>query len=259
MLREERLREIGEMLRKVGRVEVAQLARVFKVTEMTIRRDLDELVEKNLAVRSHGGAILPPDNILSERSYETRILINRPEKEAIALIAASLIQDGSRVYFDSSTTVFCLAQMLSNAQNALIVTDTLATANELNSRSRVKVICLGGELQKETGSCAGPFAEQMLQQMNLDIAFIGLPKVSRDGVLSTSSISEFKLKQVAIKRSRTVVLLIDSSKLGEPEFLEVGHLSDVDIVITDDKIDREFVDYCQTLGVEVKIAKVAST
>jgi DeoR/GlpR family transcriptional regulator of sugar metabolism len=256
MLKEERLREIEDILLRNGMVEVSKLARLFNVTEMTIRRDLDDLVLRNIAVRSHGGAMLPPENVLSERSYETRIMIKRNEKEAIARKALALINDGDRVFFDSSTTVYCLAQMISNTQNLLVVTDTLSTASELISHSRVKVICLGGELQKETGSCAGPFAEKMLASMNFNTAFIGLPKISMNGILSTSSINGLTIKQAAIQRSQKVVVLIDSSKLGEPEFLEVGHLSDIDTVITDSNIDPQFVTYCRSLNVNIIIANV---
>lgn len=256
MLREERLREIEDILTNSGMVEVSKLSRLFNVTEMTIRRDLDDLVQRKVAIRSHGGAMLPPENVLSERSYDMRIMINQKEKEAIAREATALINDGDRVFFDSSTTVYCLAQMISNTQNLLVVTDTLATANELISRSRVKVVCLGGELQKETGSCAGPFAEQMIECMNFNTAFIGLPKISMNGVLSTSSISQLRIKQAAIERSQKVVVLIDSSKLGDPEFLEVGHLSDVDTVITDSNIDPNFVTYCKSINVNVIIATV---
>lgn len=256
MLREERLREIESILLNKGMVEVSKLAKMFNVTEMTIRRDLDDLVQRKVAIRSHGGAILPPDNILSERPYELRIKINRAEKEAIAREAVKLIQNGDRLFFDSSTTVFCLAQMIANTQHLLVVTDTLNTATELNTRTNVKVICLGGEVQKETGSCAGPFAEDMIRSMNFNTAFIGVPRVSMNGILSTSSISELNIKKAAMERSRKVVVLVDSSKLGEPEFLEVGHLSQVDTLITDSKIPAEFVNYCRSLNVNVIIAEV---
>lgn len=256
MLREERLREIEAILRKTGMVEVSKLSKIFNVTEMTIRRDLDDLVQRKIAIRSHGGAILPPDNILTERPYEMRIKINRAEKEAIAKEAVKLIQSGDRVFFDSSTTVFCLAQMIANTQNLLVVTDTLITATELNSRTNVKVICLGGEVQKETGSCAGPFAENMIRSMNFNYAFIGVPRISMNGILSTSSISELNIKKAAMERARKVVVLVDSSKLGEPEFLEVGHLSQIDTLITDSKIPPEFVDYCKSCNVQVIVAKV---
>ena len=124
-----------------------------------------------------------------------------------------LIPNGARLFFDSSTTVYCLARCLANTQNLLVVTDTLTTALELNSRTNIHVMCLGGELQKNTNSCSGIFAENMLQSMRFDYAFIGLYGISADGYLSTPSTSEFSLKRTVIEHSAHTVVLIDSSKL----------------------------------------------
>ncbi len=148
MLKDERLKEIETMLQTNGKVEVGNLCRIFNVTEMTIRRDLNDLVARNLAVRSHGGAVAAPDTMLTERPYEIRITRNLREKEAIAREALQFIGDGDRVFFDSSTTVYCLARLISNTQKFLAVTDTLSTAMELNARTSLRVVCLGGELKK---------------------------------------------------------------------------------------------------------------
>jgi DeoR/GlpR family transcriptional regulator of sugar metabolism len=254
MLRDERRRDIEEILRTNGKVEVTKLSRQFDVTETTIRRDLDELVERNIAVRIHGGAMLPGDSVLAERPYELRVMKNRPQKEAIAREAIKLLGDGDRVFFDSSTSVLFLAQLLTNNMNLLVVTDTLAIVNEIFTRSDVQVICLGGEIQKETGSFAGPLAESMLAMMHFDKAFISLPKISRQGILTTSSTHEFRIKQNVINRSKKVILLADSSKLGDPDFLEIGRLSQIDTVITDPDIDPAFITLCQKSNVSVIIA-----
>lgn len=256
MLKDERLQQIREMLQQYGRVEVSSLCRIFNVAEMTIRRDLNELVDQKLAVRSHGGAILPPENILNERPYELRITHNLTEKEAIAKMALPLIQDGHKVFFDSSTTVYYLARLITNSQNFLVVTDTISTALELNSRTNIKVVCLGGELKKTTCSCAGLFAEQMLKSMYFNIAFLGLPNISPTGILSTSSMAELSIKRTVMEHSTSTVVLADSSKLGSPDFLQLGHLSEIDTLITDSNIPQSFVDYCITLGVKVIIAKL---
>ena len=195
MLKDERLKEIETMLQTNGKVEVGNLCRIFNVTEMTIRRDLNDLVARNLAVR---------------------------EKEAIAREALQFIGDGDRVFFDSSTTVYCLARLISNTQKFLAVTDTLSTAMELNARTSLRVVCLGGELKKTTGSCTGTFAEQMLKSMYFNTVFIGLPRISKTGVLSTSSMSELSIKRAAIDHASQVIVLADSSKIGEPDFLAIG-------------------------------------
>lgn len=247
VLKDERLQQITDMLKTNGKVEVSNLCRLFNVTEMTIRRDLGELADKKVAIRSHGGAILTPDNILSESPYEIRITHKLKEKQAIAKEALPFIKDGDRVFFDSSTTVYCLARLVNNAQKFLAVTDTLSTALELNARTDLKVVCLGGELKKTTGSCTGIFAENMLDTMHLNTAFIGLPNISPQGILSTSSTSELAIKRIILSHTDRVIVLADSSKLGPADFLSIGHLSEVSVLISDTGLPRDFVDYCNGL------------
>lgn len=256
MLKSDRLSQIQTMLNEYGKVEVSNLCRIFNVTEMTIRRDLNELENKNLAIRSHGGAIAPPENALSERPYNIRINSHLKEKEAIAKLALPLIPDGSTVFFDSSTTVYCLARLLTNNQNLVIVTDTLSTALELNTRTNIHVICLGGELQKNTNSCAGMFAEKMLDSMHFDYAFMGLYGISEDGCLSTTSTVEFSLKRKAMDQAAHTVIMIDSSKLGTPNFLQMGNVSEIQTLITDSNMPASFIETCKNANVNVLIAPV---
>lgn len=256
MLKNERISQIQTMLNEYGKVEVNNLCRIFDVTEMTIRRDLNELEKKHLAIRSHGGAIAPPDNALSERPYNMRINSHLKEKEAIAKAALPLIPDGSRIFFDSSTTVYCLARLITNNQNLVIITDTLSTALELNTRTNINVICLGGELQKNTNSCAGMFAERILESMHFDFSFIGLYGISADGSLSTTSTNEFSLKRKVMERSDHTVIMVDSSKLGAPSFLHMGHVSEAQTLITDSNMPESFIETCQKAKVEVIIAPV---
>ncbi|MEY8336940.1 DeoR/GlpR family DNA-binding transcription regulator [Lachnospiraceae bacterium 62-35] len=258
MLKSERLSQIQDMLNQYGKVEVNNLCRIFHVTEMTIRRDLNELEKNHRAIRSHGGAIAPPDNMLSERPYNVRIHSHLREKEAIAAMALPLIPDGSRIFFDSSTTVYCLARLITNAQNLVVVTDTLSTALELNTRTNIHVICLGGELQKNTNSCAGMFAENTLDSMYFDFAFmgLGLHGISEDGTLSTTSTIEFSLKRKVIERTKHVVIMVDSSKLGAPSFLQMGHISEIQTLITDSGIPESFLETCRKANVEVLIAPI---
>ncbi len=255
MLREERLQQILQMLKLYGKVEVSTLRRAFGVTEMTIRRDLTALVEQNLAVRSHGGAFLPPSTGFSENPYELRITRQLPEKQAIAREALKLLESGQKVFFDSSTTVLCLARLITNELNLLVVTDTISTALELNSRHTVKIMCVGGELRKNTGACYGVFAENMLSAMHFNTAFLGVPRISMNGVISTSSAPELSIKRMVMKNADRVVLMVDHSKLGSPDFLVQGELNDIDVLITDDKMPEAFLNTVRDAGVEVIVAK----
>jgi Transcriptional regulators of sugar metabolism len=256
MLKNERLDQINDLIRRNGSVEVAALCRLFGVSDMTIRRDLEMLEKNNLAVRSRGGAKALSDNVLSENAYEIRMTKNLREKEAIAELALTLINDGDKVFFDSSTTVFCLAKILRHQQNFLVVTDTLPTAIEANSRKSVKVICLGGEIKKNTNSCSSLFAEQMLETLNFTTVFMSAPIVSADGNISISSISELSIKKKVLDKAQKKVFLFDSSKLKTPDFISLCHISQFDVVITDSGIDKGFVDACSDWGVNLLVADI---
>ena len=258
MRKNERQQRIVELLKNYGTLDVASLCRMFQVSAITIRRDLYELQEQNLIVRSHGGAILPPDNGASERAYELRLARRIPEKKAIAREALKLIQDGNRVFFDSSTTVYALAKMIESSQHFSVVTDTLPTAMELNYREHVQVICLGGELKKSTGSCVGMFAEQVLSCMYFDTAFIGLPSISPEGIMTVSSDTELEIKKMVISRSDQLVILADSSKLRRPDFFMLGDIEQADILITDSGMPESFMKLCRDRGTKVIVASCES-
>ncbi|RHW32839.1 DeoR/GlpR transcriptional regulator [Neobacillus notoginsengisoli] len=256
MLKQERINEILKLLHQNGKVEVNNLVRLFNVTEMTIRRDLNDLFKQNLAVRSYGGATLPPDRILTEKPFELRINKNQREKDAIAELAIPLIEDGMKVFLDSSTTCYSLARKITNDRNFIIITDTISTAMELNTRNNIQVVCLGGELRKNTHSCVGMFAEQMVNSMHFDISFISVPNITVNGTLSSSSIMEASLKRTVIENSSLKVLLVDSSKVGGSDFIKIGDISIVDIVITDSNMSLDFINHCKNKGIEVKIAEI---
>lgn len=254
MLKEERLQQITQMLRQYGKVEVNHLSRVFGVTEITIRRDLNALEEKGVALRSHGGAFLNDKLIFTEQPYQLRAVHNRQEKEALAQAALPMLTNGQKVFFDSSTTVLALAQLTTNDHNLLVVTDTISTAMELNARSGIKVLCIGGELRKTTCSCHGYFAEQMLEGLHFDIAFFSVPRVTANGLLSTPSAAELPIKKMAMARADKVVLMVDHSKLGLPELLTQSTVKEIDILITDPLMPAPFLESCRKAGVQIIIA-----
>lgn len=255
MLKEERLQAITEMLQTHGYAEVSQLCRLFGVTEMTIRRDLNDLVERKVAVRSHGGAMMRPEALPKEVPYEIRILDNPKKKQAIARKALEFVSDGERIFFDSSTSAFCLARILSNDHNFLAVTNMVNTAKELNSRSNIRVIFIGGELQKTTEACMGMFADEMIEQMHFDTAFIGVSNISEDGVITTKSMDECQRKRQILRRSDKVVLLADSTKIGGKEFLFTANLQDFYAMITDNEVPTEFVQFCKEKGIRLIVAE----
>ena len=237
-----------------GSVEINQLCRVLGVTEMTIRRDLDELARKGGVVRTHGGALLSEDNILTEPPFDIRNARNLEEKEAVARAALGMITDGQKIILDSGTTTFSLAKMLDNSKRLIVVTNAINIATELNLRSNISVIPVGGEMRKNTLSCVGHIAENTIRNLRVDITFLGISGIGETGNLTSTSIVESGVKKAMIESGKQTVVLADSSKIGREELAVVTNLKDVDLFITDSKAPEKLIKQYRKEGVKIKIA-----
>ena len=256
MLKKDRLDQIIKLLQSNGVVEVSQLCRMFDVTEMTVRRDLDELAEKSLIIRTHGGAVLPEDNILVEQPYEVRLLQNSVEKQAIAKLAVDFIEDGQKIYLDSGTTTYFLARALNNSHRLIVITNAINIAAELNTRTNITVIQIGGELRKNALSCVGYFAEEMIKQLKVDIAFLGVSSLGPKGELYSGSMAEVGIKRAILESSRKTIVLANSNKIGNEEFVYIGNLKNVDCLITDSNNPDPLLEKYREMGVQVKVAEI---
>ena len=237
-----------------GSVEIHQLCRVLGVTEMTIRRDLDELALKGDVVRTHGGALLSEDNVLTEPPFDIRKTRHLEEKEAIARTALGMIADGQKIILDSGTTTFSLAKMLDNSKRLIVVTNAINIATELNLRSNISVIPVGGEMRKNTLSCVGHIAENTIKNLKVDITFLGISGISKTGNLTSTSIVENGVKQAMIESGKQTVVLADSSKIGREELAVVANLKDMDLLITDSRAPEKLIKKYRKEGAKIKIA-----
>lgn len=258
MLKQTRLEQIIKLLNSNGSVEINQLCRLFNVTEMTVRRDLDELAKEGRVIRTHGGAMLSEDNILVEKPFEVRMCSNYEQKNAIAKKALSMIEDGSKIFFNSSSTVFCLANNINNTHRLIIATEAINIANELNTRSNVSVIQIGGELRKNTISCIGYFTEEMLKHFRFDAAFIGINAIDNEGKLYCGSIYEMGIYKNVFASSKKVIVLADSTKLGHQDFTCIGSINDIDTLITDSNIPKDLLKRYREMNINVLIAELTS-
>ena len=259
MLKKDRLNQILDILQSKGAVEVSMLCRIFGVTEMTIRRDLDELAKKKLILRMHGGGILPEDNVLMEKPYEIRSLKNIDKKNAIVKTALKFIKDGQKIILDSGSTIFSLAKLLNNRHRIMVITNANNIAAELNIRTNISIVSIGGELRKNAFSCVGHFAEEMLKKIKADLGFIGINGIGEDGEMYCGSIVEVGVKSGIIKSAKRTILLADSTKIGKSEFVSFGNLKMIDCLITDSKAPSNLIRKYEKMGVEVIIAEVKNS
>lgn len=237
MINNKRQMSILEMLKNKGSVSVDELAEIFDVSRMTIRRDLDRLDEESLLQRTHGGAILNKV-LLNEMAYSEKAEEHAFEKRCIATRAISYIKPQMSIFLDAGTTTYEMAKQLPK-ENIIIITNDLRIASLLMMTDN-EVIFLGGTILKETGSVTDHYAQYMLNSFNIDISFIGTSSIDTNLYLCTPEKDRQALKQAAFKVAKKNILLVDSSKFFSRSLYKILKVQDFDVVISD--IDPKVLD-----------------
>src|SRR5436309_8054828 len=171
MLNEERRRSIVEMLDRDGRVLVTDLAKYFRTSQITIRKDLEVLDSQGRIHRTHGGALPVQTEALLDPTLREKEKLHRKEKMRIAAAAAGMVEEGQCVLLDSGTTTTAIARALKDIGKLTVITNAVNIAAEL-SGTNIEVILTGGMLRKNSFSLVGPVAEQALRQLSADILFL---------------------------------------------------------------------------------------
>jgi len=257
VLKEERHKTILNILSTKGTVSVILLCKILKVSEMTIRRDLDELAETNAMVRVRGGAMLPHAemNLLTEPPFETRMEGNFALKNDIAHAALEYIKDGQKIFIDSGSTNCRLAQILDNKKQLVVVTNAINIIVELLPRTNITLFPIGGDLRKHTYSCTGYFAEETIKNLKVDISFVGVSGISSKGKLYNLNTMEIGVKRAMLDVAPKVIILADASKIGREDFISFGDLRSADTLITNDSVSENFLRTYTVMGVDVKVAE----
>ena len=251
--KEERQQRIIELLEQDGRVQVRDLAECCDVTEMTVRRDLDDLEQEGVLLRVHGGAILrqnrkEPDGLKRETSYMVRAGLHQDRKEELAVLAASLIQPGSTVFLDSGTTTCAIAQKAPAQDGCTYITNGVNVAMALLERGCTRVIVIGGEVDLNTWSSRGAMAVEQVRKLRFDTAFLACNAVSSDGAVMIGNDAETAMKRAVMQAAHRVYLTADSTKFDGYSLVSYAAVGDFDAVITDSGLDRSRIDRMPDFG-----------
>lgn len=253
MFAEERQREISLILHESGSVKVNQLSDRFKVSEATIRRDLQEMDSKKLLKKTHGGAV-EIDITNFEPSFIDKKDERSEEKHLIAKYAANMIKDGDTIILDSGTTTLELCKSIT-AENVTVITNSIDIAAELVNRNDVKLILTGGVLRHTTRAMVGYVCEEMLKNFRVDKAFIGANGISLNKGITTPDITEAQAKKAMINSANKAIIVADNSKLENICFSFVCPISEVGTIITSGNISKEVVNDFMRQGVEFIVSE----
>jgi len=252
----ERRAQILQELAGSPKVSVSKLSNKFGVSEVTIRKDLNELKKRNLLTRTRGGAIrLPETNRGNDTTIRDKQLYNYKEKRAIGKLAASLINENETILLDSGTTTLEVARNLQHFQNLTIITNAINIAIELLKYKRFSVILLGGHLRETSHSTVGPVAESSLKIFYCDKLFLGVDSFNLEKGVSTPNIEEANINQTMMSMAKETIAVFDSSKFNKRSFAFIASVNKINTVVTDGGIPSEMKVQLKQMGVKVNVAQ----
>ncbi|MND44681.1 Glucitol operon repressor [compost metagenome] len=254
LLSEPRRRRILEWLQEEGSARVRDLAGAFRVSEATIRQDLERLESEGFITREHGGAYLntaaPATGTMTLHHQE-----NMDKKRRIGALAASLVKDGETLILDAGTTTTEIATRLTNRRDLTLITNALNIAIILGSVPTFAVHMPGGQFKSPTLSLSGDKSVEYFRNIFAGKLFLATAGVALDAGLTYPSFADLQLKEAMIKAAAHVYLVADSTKINRSSFTRLGSLDVINSFITDDGIsDRDAKEF-EKRGIELLIAK----
>jgi len=239
-------------LEKNGFVNVNDLSQEFKVSVVTIRKDLKLLEERKLLFRSHGRAI-PANPYITEHHVNIKEKIHATEKIRIAIEAGLNLEPNDSIIIASGTSVIEFAKHIKQTEGLTVLTASLNTALILAENPTIDVIQLGGTVRRSSSSVVGPIGEKMLSELTFSKLFLGVDGIDIEYGLTTTNIMEASLNKQMIKAAQKIIVLADSSKFGKKGFGRICGIEDVDQIITDSGIDESTKNKLIALGIDMTI------
>lgn len=252
MFQDQRREKILQLLQENGSCRVQELKELFKVSEPTIRADLESLEKTGLITRQHGGAFI--NNLNTQAvSLDLPSRGNEEQKARIGKKAASYVGNGDNVILDSGTTVTEMIKHLGDRTGLNIVTNALNVALHLGMEPTNHVLVVGGEFKPPTLSLTGEKGLSLFENLYVEKLFLATGGFSLEAGLTYPSFSDIALKRAMIASAKTVYLLADSSKLEKVQFASLGCVDKIKYLLTDDGIDPEYAKKLRAAGITVVI------
>ena len=249
--------EIVKQARVAGRVGVDDLVARFGVTPQTIRKDLNELCDLGVLQRYHGGAMFAAG--VANVGYESRRNISSDAKRMIGERAAQLIPNNCSLFINIGTTTEEVARALHNHHGLMVITNNLNVAQLLRGYTNIEVIVAGGVLRHTDGGIVGEAAVDFIRQFKVDFAVMGVSAIDTDGSMLDYDFREVSVSRAIMATSRRAMLVADAMKFSRSAPVRIGHLADLDFLVTDRPLDDEIARICAESNVAVEFAHVAES
>ncbi|MDR1618276.1 MAG: DeoR/GlpR family DNA-binding transcription regulator [Treponema sp.] len=242
-----RISQMIDVLRERNGASIRDLAQEFMVSEMTIRRDLERLRQDNIISLVHGAAIYKSYNLDFEEG------VNIAEKERIGKAAAKRIQPDDTIIIDIGTTTEQMVRHIPQNFSISALCFTMNSLVEIHKKSIKSLIIGGGSFHPDTQLFESPETIELIRRTRAAKFFVSTAGINRKQELTTVNFYEVGVKQTCIQHADQKFLLVDSTKFDKVKSAYFAHLSDINVVITDDGIQEEWVHILEDMGIEVEI------
>jgi DeoR family transcriptional regulator, aga operon transcriptional repressor len=249
----QRRARILDILNSDGQVNIYDLSKLFGVSDVTIRKDLDNLEKKNMLIRARGGALktmrVGIDYELSDKKKKFL-----KEKQLVGKMAAKLIEENDTIILDSGTTTLEVARNLTNFNDLTIITNAINIAALLGEYDNLRILVPGGNLRKKSFSLIGAQADENFHKYFCDKLFLAVDGFDIEYGLSTPNPDEAHLNKTMITMSKQLIVVTDSSKFTRKSFAFICPVEKVDIVITDQNIPVDIKKKLENMNIKVLVA-----
>lgn len=249
MLPLERRQKIIQIISINRSIRVMELSLEFGVTQETIRRDLKRLEKEGVLKRTYGGAVLIKRGE-EDAPHCIRVIDNSGGKKRIGRIVSRLVEDGDIIMLGTGTTNLECARKISKCKDVLVITNSALVISEILRNNQMKVICIGGKLDRKTLSFTGPSAVKTIKSYYVNKVIISCKGIDMEKGIMESGDMETDIKRAMIKSGQTVILVVDHSKFNQLTLSFLFDFSEIDIVVTDKEPPKEWMDFFAEKDIE---------
>ncbi len=248
---QERRSRLLELVRSQGFAGLPNLAQTLKVSESTVRRDLDFLEQQQVLRRTHGGVnYTGPSPKLPH--FDQRQNENWTKKQEIAGAAVARIADGETILLDGGSTTYELAQLLVG-RSVQVVTNSLPVGTLFAGSDTADLVMVGGYVHARTGVLLGPYANQMLAELKVQKAVLSVAGLNEDGFYN-SNLLLVETERAMMAAADEVIVLVDSTKFDRSSLAHLCDLGGIDTLVVDDAVTPEWRQRLEAAGVTVVVA-----
>jgi DeoR/GlpR family transcriptional regulator of sugar metabolism len=247
--------QLLEIVRQKGFASLPELTDALKVSESTVRRDLDQLEELGAAKRTHGGVFYTGGepqlaHFVDRQNWQWA------KKRRIGQRAAALVADGDTVLLDGGSTTYEVARCLVR-RPIQVVTNSLPVANLFVAGANTDVVLLGGYIHGRTGVAIGPHTNEMLAKISVRRAIMSVAAINDEGFYN-SNLLLVDTERAMLRAADEAIVVTDSTKFGHRSLAQVAPLAAIKRVVVDDELSPAWREKLAAAGIDVILAPAES-